>query len=294
MFSLFFLALSTVDLEMLELGRVQEVPEKDNATITALIEKIKSEKTNCYSKLQDKLQKECANLDEKRRISLAIQIMICEQENDDRINTLPIYQSDEQFTEELDEADLHMFTTYYLNTDIVCYNAASMSQSIYNQKKIDELYKALQTSTKYATEFMMKYHDQNQNFKNKLKLISDRFSESTNALGSVMELITNVQENITQIERSRKYIFKFYSSNKFQFKVLVAAFMLSYILPDVFTPIFFITFLKIFIDGKISITSNIGNRISKAAYCSLCSLVVTVCVYKRITEIKQRIFGSPK
>ena len=295
MLNLFVICLlSNENLQILSSQRKPDVPEKDNATITALIERIKINKTNCYSQLQNKLDENCKDLSEKRRISLAIQIMLCERENDERLDSLPIYQNDDQFTEELQESDLHIFTTYYLNVDIICYNAASMSQSHSHQKKVSDLYTALQTSARYISLFRRKYYEENQKIKERLQGISKGLTNGTNTIQEVMDIVNFGQKNISQLETSIRSISTFYHSKIRILQIIGASFLISYILPDLFAPIFFVSFLKIFLDDKIKITNELANKISDALYYSACSVILIACFIKRTNEIKRRIFGTHK
>ena len=294
MLSFFFIWVRAEDFSILSAQRVPDMPEKDNATISALIEKIKINKTNCYSQLQSKLDTDCRELTEKRRISLAIQIMLCERDSDERLDSLPIYQNDDQFTQELNESDLHLFTTYYLSIDIICYNAASMVQSQSHQKKVNDLYAAIQTASRFLTLFRTRFLEENQRIHEKLQGLSSGLTNGTNTIQLVLDKVGNAQANITQFETSARSISQFFKSNVRIFQIVGVSFLFSYILPDLFSPIFFVSFLKVFIDEKIKITNSLGLRISDALYYTSCIMILIACFVKRTTEIKRRIFGSPK
>ncbi|EAX96678.1 hypothetical protein TVAG_489600 [Trichomonas vaginalis G3] len=275
--------------------RKPDIDDKDTTiNVTAIAERIEINKTSCYSQIKEQLFEMCPSLNERNRLKLSAQIMICERINDNRFDLLHDATDEIEFIQKLSNEDLQLLSHYVVHLDYICYSIANQVQAEFSNKKSNDLFSAMTLISTYVSDLSERHKQENIKMKEKLEKLSKEISENTDSMNKAMDLIINLYQSIDRITTTITSVRDYFKTHIRYFYFLVYAFLLSFIVPNIFPLIFSVTLLKIILDTYISVTSVVLNKITMSIYYASCTMILIICFYLRVQEIKNRIFGPPK
>ena len=266
-----------------------EIDSSERQYIESIIEKIKYNPK--YENLTNLFLKYCRNLNEVKRKSLAIHVMVNELEKDERGIDLSYFQNEDEFLQSLSTSDFRTYTIYFTNIDAICYQATQEYQSQDNLKKVTNLFSAINFSTEYLNSLQSLMKTENKKIKEDLNQIQNQITEEAEKIHQMLYSLQNAYQNLTELNKKASSYIENFKNSKLYLKVMIFSFLISFIIPNIFIPILCVTFLMIIIEAHFGIKNNFQMKYLRAFYLALCSTIVISSLWLRILLIKQRIFG---
>lgn len=252
---------------------------EENRKATLITGYTRQKVDQCYDNLGKKLNDLCINLDADKRKQLAIAIMICEQQRDGRGDSLPIYyDSDPSFILALDPESFNIFTSYFINIDTICFHAVRENISATNMQKILSVFQAVSLSAEFLATARKNLDDLMLQAKTVYDQYQVLFEMQTLKFQSIQNSIIQMIQTIKLISE-KVMMYKYFASNaKLYAIILLIAFMINLVLPNVFLPTLFIIGLFLFIeisadDHQVKYLTHISFKLVLIA---LCSIIVSI------------------
>ncbi|EAY17121.1 hypothetical protein TVAG_303400 [Trichomonas vaginalis G3] len=267
-----------------------ENSESDPKRIEAILEIINTSPDKCPYNLNTSLISYCHRLDHTSRKNLAIQMMLCKLAKDNRKPGKPYRNNDDQFLSQLSDADFDTFTKFYLQIDKLCYESLHLSQYNQIEQILNNTLNAINFSSEFLSIFSSKMTNQTLKSAEALKQIEKTVFESTALSHTVLDTLKNSWGNVTYIlQLERQYHYHIMSA-KLYFKVNLVAFLLSFIIPNVFSPILSVSILMAIIEFHlVGIEMQFLISYLKKFYLLLCVLIIFSSLRLRIVAIKHRM-----
>ena len=264
---------------------------EENRRATLITEYTHQKIDQCYDNLGRTLNDLCINLDADKRKRLAIAIMICEQKRDGREDSLPLYyDSDASFILSLDPESFNMFTTYFINIDTICFHAVRENISSSNMQKILSVFQAVSLSAEFLAnarknldELMAQAKSVYQQYQILFEMQTLKFQSIQNSIIQMIQTVKLISEKVM--------MFKYFASNaKLYAIILMTAFVINLILPNVFLPILFIIGLFLFIEisANDDKTGFVTHFSFKLILIFLCLIVVSISAIEQFQLLKKK------
>lgn len=259
--------------------------------LKGLLEIVTISPDKCPYNLNNSLNTYCPRLDMTTRKKLAVQMMLCELAKDGRRPEKPYRNNDDAFIKQLSNQEFVIYTTFFTQIDKLCYQTLHLSQYHQIEQILDSTFEAINFSSEFLSMFSTKMSDQTNKSREAIKKIEETVYQSTELSRTVLETLQNSWNNITYILTLQKQYQYHINSAKLYFKVNLIAFLLSFIIPNVFTPILSLTILfGIFEFQLFGVNEQSYIRHMKKVYVIICALIIFSSLRLKLTEIKRRMW----
>ena len=283
---LFFLLFFKVKCEEIS-SQINE--ESENERVTYIMEVISRNSDKCPINLTNSLHTYCSHMDELKRRTLAIQLMICEMAKDGRGSSSK-YKSDEQFLHSLSDDEFSMYTTFFTNLDTVCFQATRESQLQFINNRVDTIYSAVNFSADFLKAVGDKINAQSQKSNEELKDIEETVANSTELLENIVDFVYVIWDDVSTVLNMSVIYKEQIKSLKLYGKTLLITFVTSFVLPDILPTITSITALCIFLEMQFQNSKEFLNymRYIHSFYYALCITIAISSLWSRIVFLKKK------
>ncbi|KAK8843088.1 hypothetical protein M9Y10_025279 [Tritrichomonas musculus] len=248
--------------------------------------------SQCFEDLNPKIKEMCINLDPHKRKALAVSILICEYTNDKRDFFLPPYINDDDFVQKLNDTTFNDFTTWYTGIDSICFHYAHEQLSASNLQKILNVYKAVTLSTEFLIAARDNLEQTTKTLRVKLVDVQEQIFYQATSISNMTELIKNTTEKIMEITNQVSIYKNSISNAKYYLVAVGLSIVASFIFPNVFMPVLFITGIYLFFEVNIKpkYAYYLTGKVFKYSYVAICAIIFLLSVWDRIGLIKVKFF----
>lgn len=274
---------------MLESGLLPpSASNEENRKASLIVGYTKQKVDQCYDDLGRSLNNLCINLDVDKRMKLAIAIMLCEQKRDGRADNLPPYDSDLSFITNLDPNNFNIFTIYFINIDTICFHSVRENISSANMEKILSVFQAVSLSTEFLANAKKNLDELMMHVKYKLQKYQELYEKQQIKFQSIQNSVIQMIQTVKFIsEKAMDYKY-FVSNAKLYIIFLGIAFVLSFVLPNVFLPVLFVIGLFLFIEVSSNDDQKYVSRSSfKYIFITLCTIIFAIGFGVRFYSLKE-------